>query len=95
MMEIDGKSCFSVKKIISTSEWRAEHLFAGQNTQHIRRLIQQKFICKLTDCDPAMVAEWSKTLVQIQVAISPLQTQIHSLLRACMSLLNPESGIRT
>ena len=28
-----AKSCFSVKNLISTSERRAEHLFAGQNTQ--------------------------------------------------------------
>ena len=28
----DGKSCFSIKKL--TSERRAEHLFAGRNTQH-------------------------------------------------------------
>ena len=34
MTEIDGKSCFSIKKI-STSEWRAGHPFAGQNTQLI------------------------------------------------------------
>ena len=27
---------------------------------------------------PAMLAEWSKTLVQLQVAISPLQTQVQS-----------------
>ena len=31
---------------------------------------------------PAMVAEWSKTLVQIQVAISPLRTQVQILLEA-------------
>ena len=30
----DGKSCFSVRKFISTSEQCAEHPFAGQNTQH-------------------------------------------------------------
>ena len=29
----DGKSCFSVRKSISTSERRAEHPFANQNTQ--------------------------------------------------------------
>ena len=34
MGEIDGKSCFSVKKIILTSKQCAEHPFAGQNTQH-------------------------------------------------------------
>ena len=27
----DRKSCFSIKKSILTSEWRAEHPFAGQN----------------------------------------------------------------
>ena len=31
---------------------------------------------------PAEVAEWSKTLVQIQVAISPKHTQVQSLLGA-------------
>ena len=35
MVEIDGKSCFSVKNIILTSEQHAEHMFTGQNTQHI------------------------------------------------------------
>ena len=30
----DGKSCFSIKKFILTSKRHAEHLFAGQNTQH-------------------------------------------------------------
>ena len=29
----DGKSCFSVRKSISTSERQAEHPFAGRNTQ--------------------------------------------------------------
>ena len=29
-----AKSCFRVKKLILTSEQGAEHLFAGQNTQH-------------------------------------------------------------
>ena len=31
----DGKSCFSIRKSISTSEWRAEHPFAGRNTQQL------------------------------------------------------------
>ena len=35
MMEIDGQSCFNVKKIISTSKQSAEHPFAGWNTQHL------------------------------------------------------------
>ena len=39
MAEIDGKSCCSIKKLISTSERHAEHPFAGQNTQHMSRLI--------------------------------------------------------
>ena len=30
-----AKSCFSVKKLILTSEWCAEHPFAGGNTQHM------------------------------------------------------------
>ena len=38
MAEIDGKSCFSLKKMISTSEWRAEHPLAGQNTQQLIKL---------------------------------------------------------
>ena len=29
----DGKSFFSVKKIISTSKWHVEHPYAGGNTQ--------------------------------------------------------------
>ena len=33
MVKIDGKSCFIVKKLISTSEQRAEHPLAGRNTQ--------------------------------------------------------------
>ena len=32
-IKIDGKSFFSVKKMISTSERHAGHPFAGQNTQ--------------------------------------------------------------
>ena len=28
-----AKSCFSVKKLISTRKWRVEHPFAGRNTQ--------------------------------------------------------------
>ena len=35
MMEKHRKSCFSVKKMISTSEQHAKHPFVGQNTQHI------------------------------------------------------------
>ena len=31
-----SKSCFSVKKLISTSERLAEHPFAGANTQQIK-----------------------------------------------------------
>ena len=31
----DGRSCFSFKKLILTSEWRAEHPLAGQNSQHM------------------------------------------------------------
>ena len=34
IIEKDVKSCFSVKKLISTSEWHVEHQFAGRNTQH-------------------------------------------------------------
>ena len=35
MIEKDLKSCFRVKKMISTSERRAEHPFAGRNTQQL------------------------------------------------------------
>ena len=38
MTEKDVKSCFSIKKLISISERRAEHPFAGRNTQHIKVL---------------------------------------------------------
>ena len=31
----DGKSFFSVRKSISTSEWHAEHPFTGRNTQQM------------------------------------------------------------
>ena len=37
--EIDGKICFSIKKIISTREQHAEHPFAGRNTQQMALLI--------------------------------------------------------
>ena len=43
----DGKSCFSVKKLISTSEQRAEHPFAGRNTQHINTNFIQAWIAQL------------------------------------------------
>ena len=32
--EIDGKVCFSVKIMISTSKRHVEHPFAGRNAQH-------------------------------------------------------------
>ena len=32
---IDGKSCFSIKKIMLTSERCAEHPISGLNTQHL------------------------------------------------------------
>ena len=38
MTEKDVKSCFSIKKLISISERRDEHPFAGRNTQHIKVL---------------------------------------------------------
>ena len=31
----DGKSCFNIKKLISTSKQCAQHPFAGQNKQHL------------------------------------------------------------
>ena len=45
MMEKDGKTCFSVNNMISTSKLRAEHLFAGQNTQIIS-LVKSKVVMK-------------------------------------------------
>ena len=41
-----------------------------------------------------MVAEWSKTLVQIQVAISPLQTQVQSSLGTCIVVQTISFGRR-
>ena len=41
MIEIDKKSCFSFKKNISTTEQRAEHPFAGWNTQHLHDAIKK------------------------------------------------------
>ena len=41
----DGKSCFSVKKLISTNERRAEHRLAGRNSQHSSVYLS---ICLLT-----------------------------------------------
>ena len=35
----DGKSCLSIRKSISSRERRVEHLFAGQNTQHLTGLL--------------------------------------------------------
>ena len=35
MTEKDVKSCFSVKKLISTSEQHAEHPLTGGNTQQV------------------------------------------------------------
>ena len=37
----DGKSCFSIKKLIVNSERLAEHPFADQNTQQAMRTIMQ------------------------------------------------------
>ena len=37
--------------------------------------------------NPAVVVEWSRALVLIQVAISPLQTQVQFLLGTCMLAL--------
>ena len=38
LTEVDEQSCFSAKKqkqMILTSKWRAEHPFAGKNTQQV------------------------------------------------------------
>ena len=40
---IDGKSCYSIRKSISTSERRAEHPFAGRNTQQLQQLAKMFF----------------------------------------------------
>ena len=32
---INGKSCFSIKKMMLTIQWLVEHPFAGQNTQQL------------------------------------------------------------
>ena len=40
-----AKSCFRVKKLISTSQRRAEHPFAGQNTQQYTDKPVSFFIC--------------------------------------------------
>ena len=41
---------------------------------------------------PAVVAEWSKTLIQIQVAISPLQIQVQIQLGTLKKLKAWEAG---
>ena len=38
-----AKSCFSVKKLISTREWRGEHPFAGRNTQQLTTIRPHTF----------------------------------------------------
>ena len=40
-----------------------------------------------------MVAEWSKILMQIQVAVSPLQTQVQSLPRTCINVTEGSRGL--
>ena len=35
VVEKDVKTCFDAKKMICSSEWHVEHLFAGQNIQQI------------------------------------------------------------
>ena len=42
--------------------------------------------CKCIDEFKDWKKLWSKTLVQIQVAISPLQTQVQSPLGACVNI---------
>ena len=42
MMEINGKGCFSIKKMISTGKWHVEHPFADRNTQLIAPFIYFK-----------------------------------------------------
>ena len=55
----NAKSCFRVKKFISTSVRRAEHLFAGRNTQQ-------------TMCDlfkiPNQFSAWDSNVTRIQMA---------------------------
>ena len=42
MTEKDGSICFDAKKMISTSQQHAEHLFAGQNIQPFNRFFVDK-----------------------------------------------------
>ena len=43
MTEREGKTCFSAKKMIMLSEWRAEHAFVGRNTQQLLQYKQERF----------------------------------------------------
>ena len=52
--------------------------FAAQS--YLLKFATQFFAQKLLLINSAVVAERSKTLVQIQVAISPLQTEVQSFL---------------
>ena len=42
VMEKYKKTCLSKKQLISASEWRAEHPFAGQNTQQLTQESSKK-----------------------------------------------------
>ena len=56
IIKIDRKSCFSIKKMISTSNRHAEHPFAGRNTQHLRAgQVARGPVCVQTFC---LVVRW-------------------------------------
>ena len=50
MMDKMEKLVFTQKQLLSISEWHAEHLLAGQNTQHQNLLV---LISSNSDCTPA------------------------------------------
>ena len=56
------------------NHWLRGPLMTPKHLSRAHRKIKFKF--KI--CNPAVVAEWSKTLVQIQVGKSPLQAQVQS-----------------
>ena len=57
----DGKSCFSVRKSISTSEGCTEHPFAGQNTQQLRHSPKVKQVGLQLDLVNLLVEKiWSR-----------------------------------
>ena len=57
------KSCFSIKKMISTSDWNAEHPFAGRNTQHFKLQFLALFCCS-GEIRTGWTRAWSSTRVR-------------------------------